>query len=146
MAFAHTSRMKHAAWKSPLGATSLLAVLGLTSVLIGGCSGSVPIRSPGVVVGGQGNRSELVFSAPEVQATNEAGTGWELVRLEQRMYVRGPETAYSQAFDQPRRPSLRSARRLYLNDRRADQFIYFERDAGTRSAPWNSGTALWQGW
>ncbi|CAG0979143.1 hypothetical protein PHYC_01669 [Phycisphaerales bacterium] len=121
--------------RSNSGPKTRLAAGALLAALLAGCSSSVPIRTQGPRVSGQGRAAELVFPAIEVQ---QAGLepGGELARRDAMLAVRDPITAFEQdAWPSPRLPSLDRARRLWLRTT-PEQVLYFPRERRLPDPEW----------
>lgn len=111
----------------------ILAIAAMT--LVAGCAKSVPLRTQGPRVSGQGHASELVFAAPEIQAAGVV-SGDEFHRRDAMLAMRTPITAFEQdAWPAARLPSLDRARRLWLRST-PDQVLYFPRERRTPEPVW----------
>ncbi|MDX2131118.1 MAG: hypothetical protein SFY69_03585 [Planctomycetota bacterium] len=99
----------------------------LAAAWLAGCSTSVPIRSQGVRLAGQGESEALVFPA-----FGGAAEGAEFARRDDALAIRDVRTAFEEsAWPEPSRPSLDRARYLHLWDHHADVVLYFRRHPRT---------------
>ena len=105
----------------------LASLAGGLLALLAGCQAPVARHAEGVFAGNAGASASVVFAGQEVQ---EAGltTGPETSRNDNRLAIRGPESAYDQAaFAAPTRPNL--FRPYYLRVRvYNDEQIYFRQE------------------